>query len=372
MKILHIVRQFYPCVGGIETFVCSLSQEQIQAGDTVGVLTLNRDFKDNSILPDKEKYKGINIRRIPFFGSKKYPLALSCIKYLNGYDLIHIHCVDFFIDYLVLLKFIHRKKIILHTHGAFFHTKYLRTFKKIYFNVVTRAVLNGCDKIIACSRHDYELFSKISRNVVQVDNGVNVKKYSAIKKDIKRGSLVYIGRIDENKRIDNLIRTTASLIKRGFEVRLKVIGPDWKGLRLGLQLLAKQLGVENNVLFLGKIGDEELVGEISRAHIFVSASEYESFGISAIEAMASGTICVLNSIETFKQFVSKNESGMVTDYANPKKAAGCIMRILNMNEEEYLVMGIKAREVAKAYSWDLAARKISEIYKEVTENRGTT
>lgn len=365
MKILHVVRQFYPCIGGIENFVHGLAKEQVKRGNVVKVLTLNRSFLDGKTLPDEEAVDGIMIKRIPYIGSKRYPIALSCIRYLDGFDIVNIHCVDFFVDYLVLLKPFHKKKIVLHTHGGFFHTDWLARVKKVYFNIITRMVLRGCDRIIACSNSDYELFSGISRNIIRIDNGVDIDRYAKVKKNIENGTLLYIGRIDENKRIDNLIKVAAYLKMAGQKVRLRIVGADWRSLKPKFLALMGKMGIENEVTFLGQLSDEALLRELSKAHLFVSASEYEGFGISVIEAMASGTICVLNSIPSFKEFMVDSQNGFIADYDGTEGAALVIKKALAMPPDDYYAMAEKAKEFVSRYSWGKVAVKISRVYKEV-------
>ncbi|MGY0564654.1 MAG: hypothetical protein ACW7DQ_14375, partial [Paraglaciecola chathamensis] len=75
MRILHIVRQYSPAVGGLEGFVKSLVAEQRQQGLDVEVLTLNRVFHTDALLPDYEIIDDVPVTRIGFKGSYKYPLA---------------------------------------------------------------------------------------------------------------------------------------------------------------------------------------------------------------------------------------------------------------------------------------------------------
>ena len=151
MKVVHIVRQFHPTVGGLQNFVLLLAKQQLQNNIQVGVVTLNRSFVNNEILPETENFEGIEIKRIPFKGIKKYPLAFSVLNTIQDADIIHVHAIDFFIDFLALTRFIHKKPIILHTHGGFFHTPWGYHFKKIYFNTITRFVTRFANGIIACT-----------------------------------------------------------------------------------------------------------------------------------------------------------------------------------------------------------------------------
>jgi len=344
--------------------VLCLSKEQLKLGHSVTVLTLNKNFADNTLLSLKDKLENINIIRLPFWGSKRYPLAFSTINYLRDYDLVHVHCVDFFVDYLVLLKPFHRKRIVLHTHGGFFHTEKYLLIKKIFFNLITRLILKGCDKIIADSSNDLIIFSKINKNIIQVDDGADVDKFNKIERKVEPGYLLYIGRIDTHKRIDNLIKTVSILVKKGLKIKLNIIGPDWKRIVPQLMELINKLDLAQYVKLLGKLSDQDLLNETSKAHIFVSASEYESFGISAVEALAAGIPCVLNNIDSFKQFLDNQDCGNITDFNNQQEAAAAIEKIINLNNDDYLRLSSNAKISAQRYAWKSVANKILSIYKE--------
>ncbi len=365
MKIIHIVRQFYPCIGGVENYIYNLSKTQLAAGNDVTVLTLNKNLCTKEDLSDNEIIEGIKIKRIPFTGSKRYPIALSSVTNLDGCDIVNIHCVDSFIDYLGILKPFHKKRIILSTHGGYFHTKWLKILKQVYFYTVTRIILYSCDKIIANSNSDHILFKKISNNVVRVDNGVEVEAFSSVSKNIEFGYLLYIGRLDSHKRIDNLVRTIPFLLKKNINVKLGIIGPDWNDTRKGLEHIAKGLGIKNSINFMGSLSRDNLLNELSKAHLFVSASEYEGFGISAIEAMASGTPCVLNDIASFRDFIATSKAGALVNFNDHEQAARAISNIICMDKINYDLMALNAKKKAKEYSWETVGKAVMKVYEDV-------
>ena len=368
MKIIHIVRQFYPCIGGVENFVLNLARQQIESGHEVSVVTLNRNFVDGTVLDDKEVVDGIKINRIPFMGSKKYPLAFSCLKYLKGVDIVHIHCVDFFIDCLAFAKIFHRKKIVLHTHGGFFHTKWMLTLKKIFFHIVTRLAFTQVDAVIACSRSDYDMFKPLTKKLYLVYNGVDVERFSSVELSLVPERMLYVGRIDAHKRIDNLIRILAELRKLGKKVTLSIVGPDWIGLRDDLERLAEKLGVLEYVYFIGRVSDEEMLNEVSKAYVFVSASEYEGFGISVVEAMSAGLPCVINDIVPFRTFEKKaNGACVITDFSNLIETSKKISDFFGYSKEKYLEFSAMAQKMSKEFSWPTVASKIENIYTCIKE-----
>ncbi len=150
-RIVHIVRQFSPAIGGLENFVKSLAKEQIEDGLDVEVVTLNRIFhqKDNKTLDESEMIEGIKVTRLPYKGSYKYPLALGVIKKIKSADIVHVHAVDFFADFLSLSKFIHKKPLVLSTHGGFFHTTDARFIIKLFFNLISRFTIKNQKLLVA-------------------------------------------------------------------------------------------------------------------------------------------------------------------------------------------------------------------------------
>ncbi|MEL7042380.1 MAG: glycosyltransferase, partial [Pseudomonadota bacterium] len=122
-SIVHVVRQYAPSVGGLENAVRGLARVQRDAGHRVKIITLNRLFTaPETTLPDHDVIDGIEVVRIPFFGSSRYPIAASIKRWLDDQDIIHVHGVDFFFDYLAMSKPKSAIAQIASTHGGFFHT----------------------------------------------------------------------------------------------------------------------------------------------------------------------------------------------------------------------------------------------------------
>jgi alpha-1,3-mannosyltransferase len=363
VKITHVTRQFYPAVGGVENVVLHLARRQVRSGHQVQVVTLNCVFSDGQKLPPRDELWGIQIRRIPFWGSRRYPIAPGVMGHLGDSDILHIHCVDFFVDFLVFMKWRHRKKIVLHTHGGFFHTPWLIDLKKAYFHTITRWVLKGCAKVIAVSEGDWITFSRISPNVMVAENGVDFEGFSSIKKNIRPGRLIYLGRVDRHKRIDHLIRVVAEIRRRGREVSLGIYGPEWNHSLRELQPLAEELGVADLIEWKGTVSDEEVRRGLAEAQLFLSPSEYEGFGISAVEAMASGTVCVLNRIDSFKKIL-KDDQPLLADFNDTAGTATQVIGLMDLPPERYEALGRRLKSRAKDFSWDRTVQKMEAVYRD--------
>ncbi len=365
MKILQVVRQFLPSTGGMETYVASLCRQLQLRGHRSDVATLDYLFKSGDPLPPHEHLEGIDVIRLPSSGNARYFFAPRLLELLPRYDLIHIHGVDFFVDMLGTLKKVHDKPLVLSTHGGFFHTQWFPSFKRAYFNTATRLSLKGVDRVIASSPKDEELFSRITDNITLVENGIDYDLFSGIDRKVRGEDLVFVGRISRNKRIDRLLNVFAIIRGRRPRARLVIVGPDWEGLGEDLEMQAESLGVRGSVTFAGNLSQDDLLKTLAGARLFVSASEYEAFGISAVEAMAAGVIVVVNRIQAFQDIVDDGNNGFLADFSDSSAAAEAIGSALEMGEAEAARMGLRARKAASRYDWRDVAEKIIAIYQQV-------
>jgi len=363
VKILQVARQFYPATGGVERFTMDLSRHLQRRGYPSDVLTLNRGFNRPGTLPNHEIIEGLRVFRIPFWGTGRIFIAPGVLNYLSGYDLIHIHDIDFFSDFLLLTKPYHTKPVVLSTHGGYFHTRRLALIKKIYFYTMTSLLLRRADQVIVDGFHDYDIFAPLVPMLRLIQNGVDYSHLKDVHKNIVPGLMVYIGRLAHNKRLDNLLRSFAIVCESVPDASLVLVGRDFDNLEKPIEVLAHNLGVAQAVKITGEVSENELADWLSRAHIFVSASEYEAFGISVLEAMSTGTISVVNSIRSFQDFIQDGQSGFLTNFANPNEAAQTIVRVLQMRSEELSVLGHRAKESAARFDWDKKVESFIEVYQ---------
>lgn len=360
MRILHVYNHFYPCIGGIERYIEDLCLHLIKSGHTSDVCCLNTCGNSKKTLKPREKYKGINIHRIPYKDFKYYKIAPKVIKIAKKYDLIHVHGLGFFLDFLSATKRFHRKPLILSTHGGIFHTKKLVTFKKLYFHFWSKHRLNNVDRVIAMSKNDEKLFSKISRPVL-IPYAINFEDFFTNKR-IEKNSFLFVGRLSRNKRVDRLLEIAFHLKKKIPDFKLYIVGDGNE--RLMLEKKREKLGLKDNVYFIGEKTGKPLLEYYSKSNFFLSASEYEGFGISVIEAMASECIVIVNDIEAFRNFVKDGENGFIADFSNPKEASELI---LNIRNKDLSKISKNAKEKAKEYDWKNIIKRIEKIYMNLVE-----
>ena len=365
MRVLQVVRQYKPAVGGLETFVSELATHLQELGVDTEILTLNRNFSDGTLLASQSIEEGVKVRRIPFWGSKRYPIALSTIQYLKQFDLVHVHAVDSFVDYLSILKPFHRKPIILSTHGGFFHTKNQEKLKRYYFKTVTKMMLKNVNKVIACSNNDASIFESVTKsNLKMIENGINVEKYKQIKHiRCHKNHFIAVGRFSQNKRIDLLLELIANLCKLYPDIKLRIVGRDYDDLKGDYHRLIRKLQISEHVEIIEGASDDLLLELMADSQYFISASEYEGFGLSALEAMAAGRIPVLSRIPSFIKMINDEKNGYILDFQCMDQAVKKAKIIIDNNDKDVLID--KAIAYSESYSWKTVVKDFQEVYEKV-------
>ncbi|MFH0889587.1 MAG: glycosyltransferase family 4 protein [Candidatus Aenigmatarchaeota archaeon] len=361
MKILHVCNHFYPNVGGIETYVKELSKNLIKLGHTSDVLCLDKKY-NNRKLPAKELIDGIKVMRTGCVDLKFYKLAPQVLRYVKDYDIVHVHAAGFFSDFLSITKPLHKKKLVLSTHGGIFHTKRMMPVKNLYFFSWEKQMLKNFDRIFAHSINDKDLFARIAplNKIDFIPYSIYFRDYQ-VPRRAEKNSMLFVGRIGKNKRIDRLIRVLKTVSNKIKDAKLVLVGgylDDYKE----LSSMAKRLGVEKNVISVGPKYGKGLIKFYASSHIFVSAAEYEGFGISVLEAMASGCPVVVNDIKAFRNFVTNGKNGYIVDFENTEKAAENIIRVLRSDLSS---VSKNARTCAKQYDWSTGVNRALSEYKKL-------
>ena len=364
MRILLVSRVFWPNVGGIERHVQWLAEALMARGHVADVLTLDRAFEDGRGLPPRDELNGIRITRVPFRGSNRYPLAPGVLRHVRGYDVVHVHAVDFLADWLVATKLLHGRPVVLSTHGGFFHTKFASRAKWAWFQTMTRALVAGVDALVYTSDQDQELFSRLTARGEIVRNAVDLAPWRAIERAAVSGQFVTLGRVDVHKGLSHLLNTLATVRDRDLRpFSLRVMGPCVvDGLLDSLSRERDALGLSKQVCFEGKVPAQVMLDAVRTAELGLWPAEYESFGISVVESMAAGLPPLLQDNRAFRYFVEDN-SGTLTDYRDPSRAAGDLLRLRDRGDAAQA--GAAARLKASHYGWDGVIGQIEALYARV-------
>ncbi|MBS8262403.1 glycosyltransferase [Roseibium polysiphoniae] len=369
VKVVHIVRQFVPMIGGLEDFVRNLVRSQYGRFESVKVVTLNRLFTDlDQTLPAQDMVDGVEVIRIPFSGSTRYPIAPRVFAHLTDADLIHVHAVDFFFDALALGRLLHGHKMVATTHGGFFHTTAHSRLKRTWFNSVTRLSARQYEEIACCSRSDLSLFQTIAPNGCRlIENGVDLSKFSGASSELPQKRLVTIGRFSANKRLDRVLDVLKVLVEKDHAWQLEIIGSASDLSQADLYGLIADRGLQDNAQVWSGLSDVEIGQVLANCSLFVSASDYEGFGIAMIEALSAGLIPVVHPNRAFQSLASQHPQVHLSDFGDARRTAIEIEEVLE-HLERSPILRFEAKKSAQQHGWQATSAEYDKMYRSALGN----
>ncbi|MGX9988274.1 glycosyltransferase family 4 protein [Rhizobium sp. Z1P35] len=362
--IVHVVRQFLPNRGGLEDVVANLARQTVRRGYRVRVVTLDSLFTaPEDKLPPREDIDGIEVVRIPWSGTSRYPLAPQVFRHLADADLVHVHAIDFFFDALAWGRLLHGKPMIVTTHGGFFHTRKYATIKKIWFQTLTRASAMAYRRVVCCSASDLKQFSEIVPDSLLIENGADIGKFADTASRRAKRRIVTIGRFSVNKRLDHLLDAMAMLKTRDPEWHLDIIGAESDLNRADVEGAIESRHLSGRVTLHVSPENDTIRRVIAEASIFASASEYEGFGLVALEAMSAGLLPVLNANDAFTTLAARHPVLMLADFTNPETAATAIETAHETLSRQPETVRAELLAAARGYSWDIVAGRYIDLYR---------
>ncbi len=354
LRILHVVKQFEPSSGGLETYVKELATRQATKHD-VTVLTLNRVFGDERRLAEVEKTDSFTIVRVPFVGYRR--LFLPCVgpEKLKNYEVVHVHAADQLLDVVSAFSWVTPAKLFMTTHGLFFHTETLALVKKIYLRTITKWSLSRAKAIFSVSMNDALTLKKAGIESILLRNPVvPLGNFICEGKD-----LLYVGRISDNKRIDALIEFMAHLVPVHPSISLHIVGQDNERLWRELSGAIVRQNLQSNIVYHGFL-DAAALADIAKICGFtISASRYEGFGLSVVEGMSVGLLPCMHANAAFEETHRLSGCGLLTNFDDPSCAARAFLdwfpQVQQIDRE-------KAVKFAHSQSWESVVLAYEKYY----------
>jgi glycosyltransferase involved in cell wall biosynthesis len=176
-----------------------------------------------------------------------------------------------------------------------------------------------------------------------------------------RRTVLFVGRLDEEKRLDELIRALPYVLN-GTDAQLALAGTG--GRRASLERLARRIGVGDHVTFLGFVPDEMLPDAYAAADVFAMPGVAELQSIATLEAMAAGLPVVAADAMALPHLVRPGENGRLY---RPGDVRGLARHLTALLESPDLcaVMGTASRAIALTHDHQASLARFEEIYREV-------
>jgi len=364
-RILQITPVYFPSIGGIEDVVRSLAAGVTALGWECDVADIRTSY--SSLHHDK--IDSSNIYRVPLYGHRLIGVAPSLRRLVAKYDFIHVH--DPQLAALSINAYVAsgRKPMVLSTHGGYFHTSKHSLLKMAHSRMTAPWIAKAYDRILASSESDAERFAGISGRVECVANGVNIERFASVEPGAGQNYLswIYWGRFATNKRLDLVIRYAGYARSRGYPVRLRICGSDFDGIRGSLIELIEKCGLSDHVEIVTTPTDQQLRALIRESTVFVTASEFEGFGLSVIEAMAAGLPVICRDIEPLSGFLKSELQGVRLSFDESADDLARLLQFISGAPDTYQRGAALNRSAANAYSWKTAIDGFVDVYKRLLQ-----
>ncbi len=391
--------------GGMNVYVRDLSRELIRRGHLVDVYTRSQDPAVPRV--SHALGRGGRVIHIPAGPEQPYPKAA-----------VYDHLPEFVAGVLAQAEADSIEYDVIHSHywlsgwaarelrerwGApivhMFHT--LGRMKNLVARSpqemepprrieVEEEVARFADRLIAATPVEEEqlreLYGADPARIRVIPPGVDLERFHPIPKERAKDevgldrtcrSILYVGRIEPLKGIDTLLRAI-SLIKQRTPgltcgMCVPIIGGNPERVQdndemARLQALRKELGIEDVVVFLGAQDQDRLQYDYAAAEVVVMPSDYESFGMVALEAMACGTPVIASDVGGLAYLVRHGRTGYRVPARDAEALAARITRLLT-DEGLRRRMGQRAACWAEGYAWPLIADRILAVYGELLDMR---
>jgi N-acetyl-alpha-D-glucosaminyl L-malate synthase BshA len=366
----------YPTFGGSGVIATELGKALADRGHQVHFVTYNQparlDFFSENLY-----YHEVAVSKYPLFEYPPYELALASrlvdVVRFEKLDVLHVHYAiphasAAFMAKQILMTYGIYIPVVTTLHG----TDITLVGKDRTYSPVVTFSINKSDGVTAVSEHlrkDTYDFFEIENEIRVIPNFVDLTRFSLKAKDHFKKAiapagekiLVHTSNFRKVKRTEDVIRIFAKVIEK-IPSKLLMVGDG--GERTECEQLARDLGVSDNVRFLGK---QDAIEEIlSVSDLFLMPSQSESFGLAALEAMACKVPVVSSNAGGLPELNVDGVTGFLKEIGDIDGMAESSIYIL---EDEQRLQTFKENALARAKEFDLSIilPKYENYYNEVIE-----
>jgi len=183
----------------------------------------------------------------------------------------------------------------------------------------------------------------------------------------RRISILTIARLHWKKGLDYTLEALKIIKDSGilFEYHIIGDGPEYER----LVFARHQLGLQNELVFLGKLEPKKIKEKLALTDIYIQYSIQEGFCNAVLEAQAMGCLCMVSDAEGLSENVLDRITGFVLEKRNPKLLSKTILDVLHMpTEEKQRVRKNAMDRVSNEFNLEIQKQKFIEFYKQMNEN----
>lgn len=365
MKIVHVYKDYYPVLGGIENHVRMVAEEQVRRGHDVTVLVTSR-----GLYGEETEAGGVHLIKAGRLATvASAPISLSLFGRLRSLpcDIVHLH-FPYPIGEMAYLAAGRSRGMVVTYHSDIVRQKGLLRF----YAPILRRVLARANRIMPTNERYVQTspyLAPLAPKCTVIPLGIDLERFAvaspaqvaAIRQQYGTPLLIFVGRLRYYKGLEYLIRAMAAVPARLLVIGSGPMEKPWRNLVIELDLSDK-------IAFLGDVSDADLPAYHHASAVFVlpSSQRSEAFGVSMVEGMASGLPAVSTELGTGTSFVNRDgETGYVVPPADPPALAEAINRLLSDDALRGRMAAAARQRAWSEFSCGAMVDRILEVYTSV-------
>ncbi len=352
---------------GIARYVFHLLCELPRAAQDIALDVFATEPLAAALLPDVT----IHTTRLPVhkpLARIVWEQSLFAVHLQENYSLLH--------SLAYVSPFLNRTKSIVTLYDLIFYLypEYFRPFHRLYLQIGTRASIRRATKIITISessKRDAERILRIDPARIHViPPGVESEFFHAVAepkleqfrraKKLPEHFVLFIGTREPRKNLPTLIRAFVDA-KRAFHLPHYLVLAGGRGwLDEGIDRMIKESGAAELVIFPGFVDQRELPLYYRAADAFVYPSQYEGFGMPALEALACGAPVIASNVSSLPEAVG--DAAILVDPRAPEQIVDALGRVLTDSALRH-ELSARGPQHARKFTWTRAAQLTAQTYR---------
>ncbi len=363
----------YPTYGGSGAIAAELGQALARQGHMVHFVSYSIPFRLQEY-NQNISFHNVDVMPYPLFKYPPYTLALAAkmadVASEAELDILHVHYAVPHATCAFLARHMLRDrdiKVITTLHGTDIT---LVGSDKSFFRITRFSIeeSHGVTAVSESLKRDTQSLFGVGQDIRVIPNFVDVNRFRRgdghcdISKfvDDDEKVIAHVSNFRPVKRIGDIIRMYAE-VRRNVKCKLLLVGEGPE--RIPMQELARELGLQDGVVFLG---EQEGVDRIlSCTDLYLLPSEQESFGLSALEAMSCGVPVIGANVGGLPELVRHGETGYITEVGDIHQMARHATDLL-ADDNFRLTIGRQARQrVLDNFAEEAVVPQYESYYEEV-------
>lgn len=384
MKILFASSSYYPHINGVYYFVCRLGPMLQAKGHTIAVIAPSASTKASFGKIDNLDVFGIPSFSIIINPSIRPPIPFllksRVRKIIENFKPDIIHVQDHFplckaiIEVNKILKipimgsnhfmpenftFLFKKEYVIKTVDKYLWKSFSKIFNQV--NLVTTPTETGAQLIRR----------RLKVDAIAISSGIDLETFNPYgdTKEIKakyfipdKPVLLYVGRLDPEKHIEEIFEAVAIAVKK-IDFCFVIVGKGTS--KIGLEKLAAKLGISNNLIFTGFVPDDELPFFYKLSRCFIIASIAELLSLGTLQAMASALPVIAVNAGALGELVKDNVNGYLYNEGAIAEIVRSIEDLIT-SDKIHKRMSEKSLEFARAHDINKTAEAFEKLYQQQT------